>query len=85
MVQTAENGAALNRAAFRGLDFARFGTVFFEGEMGPVAIVIINVLSKDLSGVPFPEDNDVVETVATHRSDHALGECVLLGCTRRAE
>jgi hypothetical protein len=53
-----------------------------ERHMGPVVVVEPGVVTNEREQVELPEDDDVVEELASDRPDEPLGEAVLPGCTR---
>ena len=59
-------------AAVWRLDGASFRAVFVERQMGPRAVIIIDVREQDAAQMTFVDHNYMVQTLAANRSD---GEC----------
>ena len=85
MVQAA-NFRKLYDPARRGdLDGPKVGRVFFEREMRARLMVIDEVAGQDAAQVPLAEDENVIQALASDRTDQALHERVLPGAVRRGE
>jgi hypothetical protein len=67
------------------LDRPGIGCVLVEREVGARLMVIDKVTSQDSTQMSFPQDEDMVETVAPDRTDQALGERTLPGAVWRRE
>ena len=61
----------------RPLDRSPFRRILGEGEVGPGAVVLLEVPGEDVSQVALAENHDVVETLSAERADQAFGEGIL--------
>ena len=50
----------------------RGGCTLVQGPVGPVGVVMLDLLGKDCFEVPAPEDEHPVEALAPGGADHAL-------------
>ena len=63
------DAAMLNRAGV--------GTILVERKMRASALVIIDVRGQDAAQMALVEDHDVIQTLATYRSDEPLNVPIL--------
>jgi hypothetical protein len=61
------------------LDRTRVRAILAEREMRPGLMVVINITGQNPAQMALVEDHDVIETLATDRTDHALDISVLPG------
>ena len=61
------------------LNRAGVGAILAKREMRAGALVIVDVRGQDAAQMAFVEDHDVIQTLATYRTDHALDVRVLPG------
>jgi hypothetical protein len=61
----------------KALDRSMNGSVLVQGAMRPRLIIIVRVGLKDPAQVPLAQGDDVIDALATDRSDQPLGEAVL--------
>ncbi len=52
-----------------GLHRPRIGRILLERQVRPARMIVIKVISKDSPQVPLAQDNHMVETFTTNRSD----------------
>src|SRR5258705_12176257 len=64
---------ACSRTLCRAFHWAIFG----KREMCSRSMVVVNVGRKNAPEVPLVEDDNVIETFSTDRTDDALGVCIL--------
>jgi len=67
------------------LDGSEVGRVFLEREVRARLMVIDEVAVQDAAQVPLAEDENVIQALASDRTDQALHERVLPGAVRRRE
>jgi hypothetical protein len=60
-------------------DRARVRTVLVERKMSAGALVIVDVRGQDAAQMALVEDHDMVQTLATYRTNQALDLSVLPG------
>ena len=85
-VVQAANFRKLYDPARRGeLDGSEVGRVFLEREVRARLMVIDEVAVQDAAQVPLAEDENVIQALASDRTDQALHERVLPGTVRRGE
>jgi hypothetical protein len=60
--------------------FDGVGWSLFPGPVGSMPVVVILILSQDLSCVGFVEHQDVVQCLASDAADHSLAVGVHAGC-----
>jgi hypothetical protein len=77
VMQTTDFGDWDNRAALRRLDWATVGGVLVEREMCASLMVVREVADQDAAQVPFTEDENVIQTLPSDRTDEALREGIL--------
>jgi hypothetical protein len=75
-----EDGAELRR-----LDWPSVRCIFVKREMGSCAVIVGEVRRQDAPQMPFAENNEMVQALASHRADKPLGKRVLPGAVRRRE
>ena len=85
MVQAADFWNLHDPASCGQLDRPGIRCVLVEREVGARLMVIDKVASQDSTQMSFPQDEDMVETVAPDRADQALGERILPRAVRRRE
>jgi hypothetical protein len=61
------------------------GCVFVEREVRARLVVVREVRGQGAAQVPFAEDENVIQTLASDRTDEALGKRILPGAVRRRE
>jgi hypothetical protein len=76
-MQTTDLGDRDDRAALRQLDWATVGGVLVERQMCASLMVIREVADQDAAQVPFTEDENVIQTLPSDRTDEALREGIL--------
>src|SRR5262245_61875831 len=67
----------------KALDRSMNGSVLVQGAMRPRFIIIVRVGLKDPAQVPLAQGDDIIDALATDRSDQPLGEAVLPRRARR--
>ena len=70
---------------WRGPDKRSVGRLEVERAMGARRVVVRGVLRQQRPQVPFVDDYQMVETLASQRSDEALGDRVRLRCLHRRQ
>src|ERR671910_674656 len=82
VMQAAEASTRNHRCAFRRstLNRASIRSVFLQGIVNPVPVVVDHVLANQPPQVRFVQRDDVVEKLAPTASDPTLGRSVLPGC-----
>ena len=84
-MQTTDFGDRDDRAALRRLDWAAVGGVLVEREMCASVMVVREVADQDAAQVPFTEDENVIQTLPSDRTDEALREGILSWAVRGRE
>ena len=74
-----------DRAEFRPLNWAAVGRILVEREVSARPVVVREVAGEGAAQVPFAEDEDVIQTLASDRADEPLGERILPGAMRRRQ
>src|SRR5438876_8481894 len=75
VTKSAEDGRRYDAA--RVLDGAMDRSVFVERPMSPQLIIIGGILRQNPAQVRFAQDNEMVDALASDRSDQPFGEAVL--------
>ena len=60
-------------------DPARVRTILVERKMSAGALVVVDVRGQDSAQMALVEDHDMIQTLATYRTNHALDVGVLPG------
>jgi len=81
MVQSADVRDG-NHATTFGLDHFRHGRLALQRELRPNRVVVTEILLEDATQMPLAEDDHMVETFPTDRTDHGLGVRVLPGALK---
>ena len=81
-MQAAEASTRNHRCAFRRstLNRASIRSVFLQGIVNPVLVVVDHVLANQPPQVRFVQRDDVVEKLAATASNPTLGRSILPGC-----
>jgi len=58
-------------------DRARVGAILVERKMGARSMVVVDVPRQNAAQMALVEDHDMIQTLATDRTDHALDVGVL--------
>ena len=58
------------------------GTTLIDALVRPAGVVVVAVLTEHALKVVLPEDEDMIETLASHGADQAFAVRVRLGCHR---
>ncbi len=66
-----------HRAAIRRLDGASIRAVFVERQMGPRAVIVIDVREQDAAQMPLVDHQYMIEALAANRADDALDVRIL--------
>ncbi len=61
-MQPTKDEAAIDHSLVRGVNFPSVGGFLSQALMGPVMVVILKKLPDDSAGMPFIENDHVVET-----------------------
>jgi hypothetical protein len=77
MVQAPDFGDWHDLPQLRPLDRSPVRRVLGEGEVGPGAVVVLEVPGEDVSQVALAQDEDMVETLSADRADQTFGEGIL--------
>lgn len=77
MMQTADLGDGDDPSDPARLDRAGVGAILAERKMRPHSMVVVGVRGEDAAQMAVVEDHDLIETLATNRTDHALDVSVL--------
>ena len=85
MMQAADFGNRDDRAELRPLDWPAVGRVLVEREVSARPVIVREVARQGTAQVPFAEDEDVIQTLASDRSDEPLGERILPWAVRRCQ
>ena len=85
MMQPADHREGDDLPPIRRLALAWFGGVLVEREVGPGAVIVLEVLPQDAPQVLLSENDDVVEAVPPNGTDHALAVRILPRGPRRGE
>src|SRR5262245_51032086 len=64
-------------AELRRLDQPHVRSILGQGEVGPGAVVVVEVSGEDVSQVALAQDEDMVETLSADRADQAFGKRIL--------
>ena len=59
--------------------------ILFEREVSARPVIVREVARQGAAQVPFAEDEDVIQTLASDRADEPLGERILPGAKRRRQ
>jgi hypothetical protein len=73
----ADFGDGDNPSARHGLDWSAIGCVLFQPEMRSTFMIIRNISCQHASQMRLAEDDDVIQTLATHGSDQSLRKRIL--------
>jgi hypothetical protein len=71
------DGDHLSHSAWH--DRARVRTILVERKMRAGALVIVDLRGQDAAQMALVEDHDLIQTLATYRTNHALDVSVLAG------
>ena len=85
MVQATDFADWHNVSQLRRLDRPPVRRILGEGEVGPSAVVVLEVPSEDVSQVALAEDEDMVKTLSPDRADEAFREGILPGASGSRE
>ena len=85
MMQAAHFGNRDDPAEFRPLSWPAVGCILFEREVSARPVIVREVARQGAAQVPFAEDEDVIQTLASDRADEPLGERILPGAMRRRQ
>ena len=77
MVQAADFANWHHVSQLRRLDRPPIRRILGEGEVGPGAVVVLEVSGEDVSQVALAQDEDMAETLSPDRADQAFGEGIL--------
>lgn len=72
MVQSAKHRSRVHGPGGFEFDGARLGRILREREVGATAVVVLDVLAQQGTGVALVEHDDVIEKLAPKRADDAL-------------
>jgi hypothetical protein len=82
MVKTADLRNGDHLAAAWRLDGARVLAVFGKRQMGPRAVVVIEIREQDAAQVAFVDHDHMIQTLAANRADDSLNVSILPGRPR---
>jgi hypothetical protein len=77
MVQATDFANWHHVSKLRWLDRPFVRRILGEGEVGPGAVVVLEVSGEDVSQVALAQDEDMVETLSANRADQAFREGIL--------
>jgi hypothetical protein len=77
MVQATDFANWHHVSKLRWLDRPFVRRILGEGEVGPGAVVVLEVSGEDVSPVALAQDEDMVETLSANRADQAFREGIL--------
>ena len=77
MVQAPDFANWHHVSQLRRLDRPPIRRILGEGEVGPGAVVVLEVSGEDVSQVALAQDEDMAETLSPDRADQAFGEGIL--------
>ena len=77
MVQATDFANWHHVSQLRWLDRPFVRRILGEGEVGPGAVVVLEVSGEDVSQVALAQDEDMVETLSADRADQAFHEGIL--------
>jgi hypothetical protein len=80
MVQATDFANWHHVSKLRWLDRPFVRRILGEGEVGPGAVVVLEVSGQDSAQVSFTEDKDMIQTLAPDRADEPFDEGILPGC-----
>ena len=83
VVQPADHREGDDLPPIGRLALADLRRVLIECEVGPGAVIVLEVLPQDAPEVPLSENDDVVEAVPPNGTDNALAVRILPGGLRR--
>ena len=72
MVQPTDAGNRDHVASVRQFDIARHWRVTIKRKMRPILMIIGEVRSQDSREVPFVENDEMIQALATDRTDESL-------------
>ena len=75
VMKTADHGSALD--ASNRLNGSPGRCVLTKGQMGASRVVIVDVAGKHMTQVPFPEHDNVVQTLPADRTNQSLRIAIL--------
>ena len=78
MMQPADHREGDDLPPIGGLALAELRGVLIEREVGPGAVIVLEVLSQDATQVLLSDNDDVVEAVPPNGTDYALAVRILL-------
>jgi hypothetical protein len=84
-VQATDFGDWHDLPQLRPLDRSPVRRILGEGEVGPGALVVLEVPGEDASQVALAQDEDMVETLSADRADQAFREGILPRASRSRE
>jgi hypothetical protein len=79
MMQATDFADGDSLAELRRVDRPPVRRILGEGEVGPGAVVVLDVPGKDVSQVALAQDEDMVETLSADRADQAFREGICHG------
>jgi len=79
MMQTADLRERDDSSDSGRLDRARVRAILVERKMSAGALVVVDVRGQDAAQMALIEDHDVIQTLATDRTDYTLDVSVLPG------
>src|SRR5207302_11471707 len=85
MMQAADFGNRDDRAELRPLDWPAVGRVLVEREVSARQVIVREVARQGTAQVPFAEDEDVIQTLASDRYDEPRGDRILPWVVRRCQ
>ena len=77
MVEATDFANRDDPAEFRPLNWPAVGWILVEREVSTRPVVVREVASQGAAQVPFAKDEDVIQTLASHRADEPLHEQIL--------
>jgi hypothetical protein len=78
-MQSAYHRLRLDDARIRVLDRSRLGTILLKSKMGPILIIVIHVFREYALQMSLIENDGVIETISSNRTDNSLDIGILLG------
>src|SRR5262245_3542289 len=81
MMEATDLGDFHDIARLGGLHGPTVRRVLVQREVRPSLVIVVKVAGKDAAQVPFPEDEHVIQTLASDRADEPLREGILPGAT----
>jgi hypothetical protein len=77
MMQATDFADRDDLAELRRLDRPHVRRILGQGEVGPGAVVVLEVSGEEVSQMALAQDEDVVETLTADRADQAFGKRIL--------